>query len=853
MPASWVNMLSMSAMSNGQWKYYSQLSEEDYHAKDAESPGMWLGQGAEALGLSGQVQKEELRNLFRGYSPDGTRPLVQIQDWKDRERQPGWDLTFSPSKDISTLGAVGGPEVRKEIEEAHFEAVKAGIGYIEDAASFCRRGKGGCELEPAKLVVAAYQHETARAVEGNLPDPQLHTHALVLNVGVRPDGTTGAILSQPLYKHKMAAGAIYRAELSYQLEKRLGLKLEREESWFKAVGVPEGLTEEFSKRRHQIEESLDQHGTRSAKAAAAAALATREKKEHFDRSELRDAWQEIGRAYGFTPEKVEGLLHCQRRRSDHEERLQSAVSTAVKKLMQSHAHFSERDLVRYAAEEAQGKCLSASVIREAVREELEKSPEIVRLGRVKDELRYTTREMLKVEKKMLDQVEELNRRSGHIVSDRTTKAVLAEHPSMKEEQKNALLHVANGADITVISGMAGTGKTFLLEALRKAYEREGREVIGVALAGKAAQGLEDGAGIKSQTIHRQLWKMEAPDLKEIAKYHLKQLVRALKGKSNYGLRTAEKFGERTVLVVDEAGMVGTRQMAKLIEAVRDAGAKLILVGDARQLQPIECGAPFKSIGERHGQAELKDIIRQKDERDKENVRRFARGDSHEALADLAKRGLLTVAEDPRAAMRELISAWKEVGVQNPTGNIIIAGTNLKATVLNRRAQEERRAQGLLVGPRVKVGTEYIHENDRILFTQNSIPLGVRNGYLGTVVRVDPMVGKALYVRLDSGRIVYVPLKSYQDLQLGYAITTHKGQGITVKGNIFALVGGPMQDREMSYVQASRAEGTTRLFTDRIEAGDKLADLAAQMSKSRQKDLAHDHLPLEQSQEHRIER
>src|SRR5262249_14867306 len=135
MPASWVNMLSMSAMSSGQYEYYSQLSDEDYHAKGAESPGVWLGQGAEALGLSGQVQKEELRNLFRGYSPDGTRPLVQIQDWKDRQRQPGWDCTSNPPKSLSALAAIAPPRVRKEIEEAHFEAVKEEIGYLEDVAA----------------------------------------------------------------------------------------------------------------------------------------------------------------------------------------------------------------------------------------------------------------------------------------------------------------------------------------------------------------------------------------------------------------------------------------------------------------------------------------------------------------------------------------------------------------------------------------------------------------------------------------------------------------------------------------------------------------------------------------------
>src|SRR5262249_33135977 len=156
-------------------------------------------------------------------------------------------------------------------------------------------------------------------------DPQLHTHCLVLNVGVRADGTTGTILSQPLYAHKLAAGAVYRAELSNQLEKRLGVVMERQRSWFEISGVPGSLVEEFSKSREQVEKALAKLGATSAKAAAKLALATRQAKEHLARSDLFKSWQETGQAHGFTVDSVKSLLMKQGPRHDLAARVRECI------------------------------------------------------------------------------------------------------------------------------------------------------------------------------------------------------------------------------------------------------------------------------------------------------------------------------------------------------------------------------------------------------------------------------------------------------------------------------------------------------------------------------------------------
>jgi conjugative relaxase-like TrwC/TraI family protein len=236
-------MLSISALSAGHGNYYLKLARDDYYLKGGEPRGLYLGKGAEALGLNRLVDEKECKWLLDGFSPDGKDPLTQNAG--DPKHQAGWDLTFSAEKSISAIWSQATADVRKAIQEAQAEAVKEDISYLQECAAFTRRGKGGREIERAKLVVAAFEHGTSRA-----QDPQLHTHCLIMNVGVREDGTTGTILSKPLDVHKMAAGAVYRAELSNQLEKRLGLVLEREPNSFafKVKGVPEvGYRGDFEK------------------------------------------------------------------------------------------------------------------------------------------------------------------------------------------------------------------------------------------------------------------------------------------------------------------------------------------------------------------------------------------------------------------------------------------------------------------------------------------------------------------------------------------------------------------------------------------------------------------------------
>lgn len=798
-------MLSIGKMTMGQQGYYASLAREDYYLEGGEPPGAWFGLGAEAFGLSGQVDNEVFRKLFEGYL--GDRMLVQNAGSPDR--CPGWDLTFSAPKSVSVAWSQAETATAMEIRAAHLEAVEKALAYMESQCGWTRRGKEGLEKERAKLFFATFEHGTSRA-----QDPQLHTHALMLNACLRQDGSTGALDTFELYKHKMAAGALYRAELSRQLECRLGMESHRTGSTFELDGVPQSLIDEFSKRRKEIEARLLAIGAEGAVASERLALTSRTNKEHQPRETLLTEWQETGRRFGWSQEQVNALVAEGRVRSEIEMEIAARLASlkAIERITEGRATFTQQEVVRFTAEEAQGIGIGAERSIHAARETLVHAEQVVPLGLIDGELRYTTQEILAIEAAMLAAVERSKEQEVAKVSLQTVEEAILMRPTIKPEQAEALRHVAaDSGRIAVVTGDAGTGKTYMLDALREAYEAEGYMVRGASLAGKAAQGLEDGANIPSQTIHSLLQDLRSAN-------------------------PQQPFNHKTVLIVDEAGMVGTRQLAELVKLTEETKTKLVLVGDGKQLQAIEIGGGFQAIGGMVGEARLSDIIRQQSEEDRKAVRALSQGFANEALQHYAEIGNLEISPTREKAKEQLLSAWEREGVTRPNENLILCGKNVDAVGLNREAQLRRDAAGQLGKEVIQVGGESFHSGDRILFTRNHRGLGVKNGDLGSVLMIDERLS-TLTVELDSGKTRTLSASSYENVRLGYAVTTHKAQGMTAT-NSFILTDEAMQDRELSYVQASRAKQETRIFTTRMEAGNELVDLARRMATSHEKELAH---------------
>lgn len=477
-------MLSIGAMVAGQAKYYTTLAREDYYLEGGEPPGKWHGRGAEALGLNGTVEGTQLANLYKGMAPDGSRSLVQLQ--RGRMHQPGWDLTFSAPKSVSVLWSQADAEARRTLQAAHDNACRLALEYLQENAAFTRRGRGGAEQEPCGLIAASFEHGTSRA-----QDPQLHSHVLVLNVGVRDDGTFGTIWSHDLYIHKMVAGVLYRVQLAHEC-KKLGLELKRGETSFELAVVPEALCDFFSTRSHDIKEAMAKEGSSGPAAAALATLATREVKGHVARDELFRRWAEPGELHGFSADEARSAFG---RGTSLEFGLSGArvslrTGKAIEELSSRQSHFSEAQLLRRVAHALEHRGLPAAMLIEGVRDFLHNSDKLEVVRDAGRHPRFATRDLLKAERRLQEAADRSRTHDSHVVSQKTLAAVCSKR-TLTPEQEAALREITAGSgSIKCVEGMAGTGKTYLLSAAREAWEKEGYRVVGGCLSARAARQLD---------------------------------------------------------------------------------------------------------------------------------------------------------------------------------------------------------------------------------------------------------------------------------------------------------------------------------------------------------------------------
>jgi Ti-type conjugative transfer relaxase TraA len=436
--------------------------------------------------------------------------------------------------------------------------------------------------------------------------------------------------------------------------------------------------------------------------------------------------------------------------------------------------------------------------------------------------RYTTREMLSVERGLLQEAELLAARAGHGIDAGRAEAVLSQH-LLSAEQREAFDHVTGAGDLKVLVGVAGSGKSTTLSAMREAWEAEGLAVKGAALSGIAAQNLQVAAGIASRTL---------------ASYEL----------AWQGGRDA--LSARDVLVIDEAGMLGTRQLARVLEAAQKAQAKVVLVGDPEQLQAIEAGAPFRGIAAQHGVAGLSEVRRQHHDWQRTATAALSSGKTAQGLAAYEQQGGIVAVQGREQARAALLARWARDAKLTPADSqLVLAYTRADVQALNASIRALRQQTGQLEPGQVISTTQGKKEfsvHDRVRFLRNERALGVRNGSLGTVERIEHGV---LQVRLDGAeKTLAVDTKFYAHLDHGYAATVHKAQGSTVDRSY--VLATPHFDRHTAYVALSRHREAVTVFYaqddfggrgGRAEASAVQARFVERLSRSGAKDLAHDYL------------
>jgi AAA domain len=457
------------------------------------------------------------------------------------------------------------------------------------------------------------------------------------------------------------------------------------------------------------------------------------------------------------------------------------------------------------------------------------SPELVELPTG----RYTTQEMLGAERRLVAAADALSGSRSHEVAERHVQAAMAranarlaqgsrgqvDAPKLSDEQRTAIEHLTRSSgSIAILEGHAGTGKSFLLGAAREAWEAEGFTVIGGALAGKAAEGLELSSGIEARTLAS--WER------------------------SWSLGRAQLTAKH-VLVIDEAGMLGTRQLGRVIEEARARGAKVVLVGDSRQLQAIEAGSPFRVLGERLGTQELTEVRRQRIDWQREATTAL-RDRPTEGLQAYHDHGHVHAHRTTDQARAAIVRAWAEgLQVTPIEEQQIYAYRRDDVRALNELARAVRVQAGEL-GEGVPVATEkgerVFAPGDRLYFGKNDRDLGVKNGTLGTVEQVDSRV---MVVRLDGAaqRRVTVPLETYTHLDHGYAMTVHKSQGSTVD-RVYVMA-SKLFDASVTYPAMSRHRDHVELHWARDEFGTR-AKLDQTLCRERTKELA-----LEQFDEHAV--
>ena len=510
------------------------------------------------------------------------------------------------------------------------------------------------------------------------------------------------------------------------------------------------------------------------------------------------------------------------------ERLLAEPELVLKALTQQQSTFSRHDLARLINRQSDGAEQFAAIMAK-----VEASPELVRVGadgRGRD--RFSTRELVRIERELIATAMALNQRTTHRVEGKRRRAVV-DVKRLSEEQLLAYQHVTRARDLAVVVGIAGGGKSSMLGTAREDWTAQGYRVRGAALSGIAAEGLEGSAGIESRTIAS--WE-----------YAWQQ------GK--------ERLTCQDILVVDEAGMIGSRQLGRLTEQVHAAGAKLVLVGDAEQLQAIEAGAAFRAIADRVGVIAITEPRRQRIEWQRTATKELASGRTAAALDRYAAAGAVHRHATREAACAAVIARWDRARRQEPAhSQIILAHERADVRALNEAARAVRRAAGEL-GPDHELaterGTRAFAAGDRLYFLRNERGLGVKNGTLGTLERIE---GSRLTVRLDGpggagaagpaasgngagpsgagqGRVSF-DLTEYADIDHGYAATVHKNQGATVdQAHVLATAG---MDRHLVYVALSRHRYAVHLHWGADEFG-TAARLRVLLGRERAKDTTLDY-------------
>ena len=880
-------MLTISkAISSGQAQTYHRLEytsdAQSYYKQDETVKGEWQGRLAASLGLSGEVAPLEFSRLTEGMHPQTEEQMVKHREGKEYtnpdgsttkpvEHRAGWDATFSAPKSVSLTALVGGDE---QVKEAHRAAVTTALEELEKY-THARIGGNNPAEQTGKFVAAKFEHDTARPVNGYAA-PQLHTHAIIFKVTEREDGSTRAIQERTFFESQNYATAVYQSALTYQLRK-LGYEIEPGQS-----GAPEikGYTQEYldasSPRSQQIKEQMERAGFQGPEAAQIAAHSTRDRKQTLKPEEVLAAHKEMAAEYGNQPEHVVAAARERALSQEHATALQSdsrgAVAFAKEKVFEREAVADERVIMREALRRGMGE-VSFSEIRDEFKRRREEGEFRSVQGQKHSSGRsFTTPETIAAERANVQHVLTGQGASAPMLPDDAAERQAGLREFFNEAQQAAVREVLTSTDrVHGLQGLAGSGKTSTLAAIREGAEQGGYKVEGFAPTSKAAGQLRE-AGIEANTLQSFLERQKDSD-----------------------------SASRHLYMLDESSLASTRQMLAFLEKIRPED-RVLVIGDTRQHQGVDAGRPFQQMQEAGMQtSKLETIMRQKDPELLRAVQHLATNETEKGIALLAQQGRVT----ELASATDRVAAIAKDYAAKPENTIIVSPDNRSRQQINEAVRRElvktgviaddgqrfltlshrsdmtgpdrtwaamyrpgdvvqyergSRAEGIERGsfglvksndpatnrvtvelasgtsveydPKRVYGVNVYRETsrefatgDRLQFSALNKELGISNRDMGTITKMEPNRLTVLMDGKEQRSVSFNP-SEFRQFDHGYAVTSHSSQGLTadrVIANIDTDSSRSLINNRLAYVAISRASEDARIYTNNAESlGQRLA-------------------------------
>ena len=575
----------------------------EYYTAGEEPDGVWFNpKGLFGLADGGKVDSSDFHRLYNGFAPNTGSKLTRNAG--SERRSAGLDMTFSADKSVSALWAVADPGLRSKIEDAHNDAAR--IALEETVLRHCaytriRNRDGEIEVLPADIAAAMFQHGTSRD-----NDPQLHTHCVIFNAArTHRDGKYRALHQHPVYTWMKAAGAVYRNALAWSLQERLGIRMEqygKDGEFTRIAGMPEDLIGHWSKRRAAIIEAAREMGFTvegNAPRAAAANKITRAGKSPDNDPEIRhQRWR--GEAEGYVEREalIASLLGKAEEITQEQIRaLTEVLEDLPYRLTREEAVFRLPDIV-----ERVGNATAGLLNHEAVATSIERvllSPEVVRLTRPPRSAEgradmahtrlYSTRHNLQMELEVRDMAAGMAADTGHSLSaqaieNKVTGLLAAGYPLSVEQIQAIRAVTSSSGRVAIIEGAAGSGKTTTLRPIADLYREHGNNIIATAVAWRTAVALGNDVDARPFCVDKLL---------------------------RLAARGGIEIDGDTTIIVDEAGMLSTRQAHHILQLSERHGAKIVFAGDTQQQQPVEAGPGLRLVRDAVGSVRVDRIRRQK--------------------------------------------------------------------------------------------------------------------------------------------------------------------------------------------------------------------------------------------------